>query len=55
MSLRNCLITDKGAENIGKALGTVYRQNSKLLTLNLSGNCIQNDGAIEIAKVIMKF
>ena len=41
-----------GAELIGAALGTVKRQNTKLITLNMSGNMITDFGAIAIANVI---
>ena len=52
LSVRNCQITDMGAELIASALGTVKRQNNKLLTLNMSGNVITDYGAIAIANVV---
>ncbi len=50
MSLRSCKVNDKSAEKIGITLGSVVVQNSKLLNLNLSGNQITDEGAIELAK-----
>ncbi|XP_041356340.1 leucine-rich repeat-containing protein 71-like isoform X2 [Gigantopelta aegis] len=50
MSLRNCLITDKGAEGIGQALGTPKKVNTKLLSLNLAGNRITDTGCEHIAR-----
>ncbi|CAF0714616.1 unnamed protein product [Brachionus calyciflorus] len=50
LSLRNCKITDIGAEKLGRELGTIRNQNTKLLSLNLSGNSITDNGAIEIAR-----
>ena len=44
-------MTDKGAKSIGEALGTVKRTNTKLVTLNLAGNQISDQGAIDIANV----
>ncbi|XP_062601885.1 leucine-rich repeat-containing protein 71-like isoform X20 [Saccostrea cucullata] len=49
LSLRHCGITDKGAKSIGEALGTVKRSNNKLVTLNLAGNQISDQGTIDIA------
>nr|XP_022303417.1 leucine-rich repeat-containing protein 71-like isoform X15 [Crassostrea virginica] len=49
LSLRHCGMTDKGAKSIGEALGTVKRTNTKLVTLNLAGNQISDQGAIDIA------
>ncbi|XP_061170517.1 leucine-rich repeat-containing protein 71-like isoform X24 [Saccostrea echinata] len=49
LSLRHCGITDKGAKSIGEALGTVKRANNKLVTLNLAGNQISDQGTIDIA------
>ena len=51
LSLRHCGMTDKGAKSIGEALGTVKRTNTKLVTLNLAGNQISDQGAIDIANV----
>lgn len=49
LSLRHCGITDKGAEQIGQALGSTKRCNTKLISLNLSGNRITDVGAEHIA------
>jgi hypothetical protein len=49
LSLRYNCITDVGAEMIGLALGTITRQNQKLLSLNLTGNKIADKGAHCIA------
>ena len=49
LSLRNCSITDKGAEAIGHALGTIESLNNKLTSLNLAGNHIGNRGCEAIA------
>ena len=51
LSLRYCAITSKGAHGIGLALGTAKFSNTKLLSLNLSGNLIDDDGAEHIARV----
>ena len=51
MSLRYNNISDLGAANLGKALGTVAQQNQKLISLNLNGNHIGNDGAEALAGV----
>lgn len=51
LSLRHCGITDKGAEQIGQALGSTKRCNTKLISLNLSGNRITDVGAEHIALV----
>ena len=45
LSLRFCDIIDKGAERLAYALGNMLKRNCKLLTLNLSGNRIGDDGA----------
>ncbi|XP_055878705.1 leucine-rich repeat-containing protein 71-like isoform X9 [Biomphalaria glabrata] len=50
LSLRHCKITDKGAEKIGKALGHAKWCNTKLITLNLSGNLIGDVGAQALAE-----
>ncbi|XP_039269570.2 leucine-rich repeat-containing protein 71-like [Styela clava] len=49
LSLRNNEITDKGAEKIGKALGSLNLPSPELLTLNLSFNHISDEGAKGIA------
>ncbi|KAK2148011.1 hypothetical protein LSH36_521g01075 [Paralvinella palmiformis] len=49
LSLRYNNISDLGAANLGKALGTVAQQNQKLISLNLNGNHIGNDGAEALA------
>jgi hypothetical protein len=51
LSLRNNQIDDEQAKYISLGLGDIRRQNSKLLTLNLNGNLIGNEGAIQIARV----
>ncbi|XP_025081850.1 leucine-rich repeat-containing protein 71-like isoform X5 [Pomacea canaliculata] len=50
LSLRFCCISEVGARNIGASLGTTKFANTKLLSLNLSGNCIGDEGACHIAK-----
>lgn len=55
LSLRNCRITDFGAEKLSREIGTIRNQNTKLLSLNLSGNLITDNGAIEIARVLFFF
>merc|ERR1711963_902249 len=49
LSLRHCKITDKGAAGIGRSLGTAKVQNTKLLSLNLTGNDIGDPGAESLA------
>jgi hypothetical protein len=51
LSLRFCHITDKGADRLAYTLGNISTQNRKLLTLNLSGNRIGDDGAQAFATV----
>ncbi|XP_060601535.1 leucine-rich repeat-containing protein 71-like isoform X4 [Ruditapes philippinarum] len=50
LSLRHCGITNKGATMIGRCIGSAKHSNTKLLTLNLSNNKIQDQGLIEIAE-----
>ncbi|CAL1530498.1 unnamed protein product [Lymnaea stagnalis] len=50
LSLRHCKITDKGAASIGRALGTAKLANTKLLSLNLTGNFIGDVGATALAQ-----
>ncbi|XP_069102755.1 leucine-rich repeat-containing protein 71-like isoform X2 [Argopecten irradians] len=49
LSLRHCGITDKGAQLLGAALGTIKKANMKLISLNLAGNMIGDTGAEHIA------
>ncbi|XP_076439200.1 leucine-rich repeat-containing protein 71-like isoform X2 [Babylonia areolata] len=49
LSLRYCGITSKGAHGIGMALGTAKTANTKLMSLNLSGNAIDDLGAEYLA------
>jgi len=49
LSLRHCKITDKGAAGLGRNLGTAKSQNTKLLSLNLTGNEIGDQGAESLA------
>jgi hypothetical protein len=51
LSLRYCNINDTGAERLANALGNISTQNWKLLTLNLSGNRIGDNGATSISTV----
>ena len=51
LSLRFCQIGDTGSERLANALGTMYIQNCKLLTLTLTGNQIGDHGAESFAKV----
>ncbi|KAK3095987.1 hypothetical protein FSP39_021669 [Pinctada imbricata] len=48
LSVRHCCITDKGAAKLGEALGTVKRANTKLISLNLSGNRITDEGVVHL-------
>lgn len=50
LSLRYNCITDKGAQLLGDAIGTLVQQNQKLLTLNLTGNRITDEGVKSLAK-----
>ena len=49
LSLRHCGITNKGAELIGQTIGSIKKSNTKLISLNLSGNKISDAGAEHIA------
>ncbi|XP_005106251.1 leucine-rich repeat-containing protein 71 isoform X10 [Aplysia californica] len=49
LSLRHCKITDKGSAGLGRALGTAKVANTKLLSLNLTGNDIGDPGAESLA------
>jgi len=49
LSLRHCKITDKGCAGIGRALGTAKVANTKLLSLNMTGNEIEDQGAEHLA------
>ena len=51
LSLRHCKITDKGCAGIGRALGTAKVANTKLLSLNMTGNEIEDQGAEHLAGV----
>ena len=51
LSLRYNQITDKGAGLIGRALGTPQTSNQKLVSINLSGNQIGDQGTEHIANV----
>merc|ERR1712179_546145 len=44
LSMRYCGITDKGAEQLGSALGQIKKSNTKLISLNLAGNHISDTG-----------
>ncbi len=50
LSLRSNQLDDVAAQNLSFALGDTRRQNSKLLTLNLSCNKITDTGAICLAR-----
>ncbi|CAF2510212.1 unnamed protein product [Rotaria sp. Silwood2] len=52
LSLRYCNITDTGAERLAHALGSMLKQNRKLLILNLSGNRIGDNGAKSFAAAL---
>ncbi|XP_059156229.1 leucine-rich repeat-containing protein 71-like isoform X7 [Physella acuta] len=49
LSLRHCGITDTGACGIGRVLGNMKAPNTKLISLNLSGNLIGDVGAESLA------
>ena len=51
LSLRYNGITDRGAEELGRLLGSPTRSNQKLLSLNLNGNRITDKGLAFIAEV----
>jgi len=51
LSLRFCDITDTAAKRLANVLGNIFTQNWKLLTLDLSGNRIGDDGAKSFATV----
>lgn len=52
LSLRHCGITADAARRIGGSLGNAYRSlNSKLITLNLAGNPLGDEGAIGLIEV----
>lgn len=51
LSVRFCNITDTGAERLAHVLGNMKKQNGKLLTLNLCGNRISDNGAKSFATV----
>lgn len=52
LSLRNNQLDDDAVNFISYALGDIRRQNSKLLTLNLSSNKISDAGAIYLARAL---
>ena len=51
LSLRHCKITDKGAAAIGRCLGSAKKANTKLTSLNLTGNLIGDCGVEALAGV----
>jgi hypothetical protein len=51
LSLRNNQIDDDAVNYLAYSLGDIRRQNTKLLTLNLSCNKISDSGAIYLARV----
>ena len=51
LSLRFCQITDEDTVGFADGLSNMSRQNWKLLTLNLSGNRIGDQGAMALATV----
>jgi len=51
LNLRHNGITDVGAQNISKALGSYKGSNTKLVSLNLTGNKIGDNGAKALAGV----
>ncbi|CAD5114272.1 DgyrCDS3414 [Dimorphilus gyrociliatus] len=52
LSLRHCSINDKGAENLAKSLGSLHKTNNKLVSLNLNGNFITDQGASSLARAL---
>lgn len=52
ISLRNNQLDDVAAQNLSFGLGDIRRQNSKLLTLNLSCNQINDAGALCLARAL---
>ncbi|CAF3653656.1 unnamed protein product [Adineta steineri] len=52
LSLRFCNITDTNAERLANALGNMSKQNWRLLTLNLSGNQIGDNGGKSFATAL---
>jgi hypothetical protein len=55
LSLRNNQIDDDAVNYLAYSLGDIRRQNTKLLTLNLSCNKISDSGAIYLARVCFQF
>lgn len=51
LSLRHNQLDDVAAQNLSFGLGDIRRQNTKLLTLNLSCNKISDNGALCLARV----
>ncbi|RUS84468.1 hypothetical protein EGW08_007764 [Elysia chlorotica] len=49
LSLRHCKITNKGAAALGRCLGSAKKANTKLVSLNLTGNFIEDAGAEALA------
>jgi hypothetical protein len=52
LSLRNNQLDDVAAQNLSFGLGDIRRQNTKILTLNLSCNKISDVGASCLAKAL---
>ncbi|CAF0913854.1 unnamed protein product [Adineta ricciae] len=52
LSLRYCNMTDLGVERLANALGNMSKQNWKLLTLDLSGNRISDNGGKSLATAL---
>ncbi|CAF0960341.1 unnamed protein product [Adineta ricciae] len=52
LSLRYCNMTDLGVERLANALGNMSKQNWKLLTLDLSGNRIGDNGGKSLATAL---
>lgn len=52
LSLRNNQLDDVAAQNLSFGLGDIRRQNSKILTLNLSCNQISDTGALCFARAL---
>ena len=51
VNLRFNQLNDQSVELIARSLGCLKRQNKSVLNLNLSNNCIRDQGTIELANV----
>nr|KAG5697468.1 hypothetical protein BaRGS_029359 [Batillaria attramentaria] len=52
LSLRHCRITDEGACRLGHEVGSLKSTNTSLLSLDLAGNLITDEGAAHLSKAL---